>query len=176
MTFFRVMARAALVGLMAAGSFAVATPSLAGPAEVELLKSYIGTWKGRGTLVGANTETVVCNMTLSPGNQDRVTYVGRCALAGQQMSVRGTIAYIDAARRYEAAMTTGTTFSPAPAIGQRSGDSILFKMRERGTDDEGNDMTITADIALRPSQLLVEFNVVFNNSGDTIHATVPFTK
>ncbi len=78
MTLFRGAMRAtALIGLLLSAGF-VASPAVAGPADVELLKSYIGEWRGRGTLVGAATETVVCRLSLSQGNQDKVNYNGRC--------------------------------------------------------------------------------------------------
>ena len=48
---------AALAGLLAVSG---AAPALAAPADVALLQSYIGEWRGRGVLIGANTETVVC--------------------------------------------------------------------------------------------------------------------
>ena len=177
MAFFKPLARFALVAAVAVATATMtAAPTLAGPAEVELLKSYVGTWRGRGELVGAQSETVVCTLDLNPGNAGTVVYRGNCAMAGQKMSVRGTIAYIDAARHFEAAMSTGMTFQPAPAIGQRSGDGILFKMRERGEDDAGNDMTVSADVALQASRININFQVVFNNSGDRLSATVPLTR
>ncbi len=74
MTFLGPLSRAAaLAGLLLSSSFAAA-PAFAGPAEVSLLKSYIGEWRGRGTLVGAATETVVCRLSLSQGNQDKINY------------------------------------------------------------------------------------------------------
>ena len=56
----------ALAGLVALTPMA-ASPVFAAKADVELLQSYIGTWKGRGELIGAEKEAVVCRMTLSPG-------------------------------------------------------------------------------------------------------------
>ncbi|RYE56269.1 MAG: hypothetical protein EOP20_09125, partial [Hyphomicrobiales bacterium] len=106
MTFLGPLSRAAaLAGLLISASF-VSTPAFAGPNEVALLKSYIGEWRGRGTLVGAATETVVCRLSLSQGNQDKINYNGRCTLAGTNLSVAGTMAYVEASKRYEAAMTS----------------------------------------------------------------------
>ena len=164
----------AIAGLSLSAAFA-AVPAHAGKAEVALLESYIGAWKGRGVLVGAETETVICRLTISPGNDDKVNYSGRCALAGQNLSVKGTLAYVDTRRRFEAAMTSNATFT-GTAIGQKRGDGVVFNLREKEKDEEGNDLTITADITLNPSRILVEFNVVFNETGDYIRAQVPFTK
>lgn len=150
-------------------------PALAGTAEVEHLQTYVGAWKGRGQLQGAESETVVCRMTISPGNRDKFNYQGRCAMAGTTISVNGTIAYIEANRRYEAAMTTNVAYSGL-AIGQRRGDGLVFNIREREKDEEGRDMQIAAAISLHRDKITVDFNVVFLSSGDTIKASIPFTK
>ena len=165
----------ALAGLVVTSMMAAA-PALAAKADVELLQSYVGNWKGKGVLVGAESETVVCKLALVAGTNDKLNYSGRCAMAGTQLSINGTIAYIDASRRYEAAMTSNAGFSPAPAVGKRQGNGIVFNMKERGQDDEGNDMTITASIALHPDKIKVDMNVVFNATGDSLKASVPFSK
>lgn len=167
---------AALAGLLVVTPMAVA-PAMAAQADVALLKSYLGTWKGRGQLIGAESESVVCRLSLSEGNADKVNYSGRCTLAGTTLSVNGTLAYIDSSSRYEAAMTSNVTFT-GTAIGKKTGDGILFNLRERNKDEEGNDLTVTAAIALKGkgSAIQVDFNVVFNATGDTLKASVPFTK
>lgn len=164
----------ALAGLLVATSMAAA-PAFAAKADVELLQSYIGEWRGRGTLVGAESESVVCRLALTNGNADKVNYSGRCALAGTTLSVNGTLAYNDAGKQYEAAMTSNVTFSGV-AIGKKQGDGIVFNLKERETDEEGNDMTITAAITLKSDKINVDFSVLFNASGDMLKASVPFTK
>lgn len=166
----------ALAGLLAATPMAVA-PVMAAQADVALLKSYVGSWKGRGTLIGAESESVVCRLSLSEGNGDKVNYSGRCTLAGTSLAVNGTLAYNDSARRYEAAMTSNVTFSGL-AVGKKSGDSIVFNLKERNKDEEGNDLTVTAAIVLKGSgkSIGVDFQVVFNATGEMIKASVPFTK
>lgn len=166
----------ALAGLLAATPMAAA-PALAAPADIALLKSYIGSWKGRGTLIGAESESVVCRLSLSEGNAEKVNYSGRCSLAGTALSVNGTLAYSDQNRRYEAAMTSNVTFSGL-AVGKKSGDGIIFNLKERNKDEAGNDLTVTAAIALKGSgkSILVEFQVIFNATGEMLKASVPFTK
>jgi hypothetical protein len=166
----------ALAGLLAVTPMAAA-PAFAAPADVQLLKSYIGSWKGRGQLIGAESESVVCRLSLSEGNQDKVNYSGRCSLAGTTLNVNGTLAYIEKAKRFEAAMTSNVTFSGI-AVGQKSGDGIIFNLKERNKDEEGNDLTVTAAIALKGKgqAIAVDFQVVFNATGDTLRASVPFTK
>ena len=163
---------AALAGLLAAAG---AVPALAAPADVALLKSYIGDWRGRGVLVGANTETVVCRMSLSEGNQDKVNYSGRCTLAGTQLSVAGTMAYIEASRRFEAAMSSNATFTGI-AVGQQRGNGLVFNLRERDKDEEGKDLNITAQITLQEEAIRVVFEVVYVESGDSLRAEVPFSR
>lgn len=175
MTFIGPLTRAAaLAGLLLSSGFAV-VPAFAGPAEVALLKSYIGDWRGRGTLIGASTESVVCRLSLTPGNQDKVNYSGRCTLAGTNLSVAGTLAYIDAARRYEAAMTSNATFSGI-AVGQKRGNGLVFNLRDRRPDEVGKDMNITAQISLNGDAIGVTFEVVYVESGDSLRAQVPFSR
>lgn len=165
----------AVTGLAIAGVLAVSAPALAGPAEVKLLESYIGTWQGKGVLTGAEKETVVCRMTITDGNDDKVNYSGRCAMAGTTVSVKGTLAYIDGRKRFEAAMTTNAGFSGL-AIGKKQGPGIFFDLKERAADEEGNDLNVTASITLVPDRMDVDFGVVFVSSGDSIKASIPFTK
>ncbi|MDC9824405.1 hypothetical protein PRN20_11740 [Devosia sp. ZB163] len=167
---------AALVGLLVATPMAAA-PAYAAAADVALLKSYVGDWKGRGQLIGAESESVVCRLSLNPGNQDKINYSGRCSLAGTSLSVNGTLLYNDSAKRYEAAMTSNVTFTGV-AIGKKQGDGVVFNLRERNKDEEGNDLTITAAIALKGKgkRIDVEFQVVFNATGEMLKASVPFSK
>ena len=175
MKLFGPLSRAlALAGLLAATSMAAA-PALAAKADVELLKSYIGSWKGRGELIGAEREAVVCRLTLTDGNSDKVNYAGRCTLAGTSLSVNGTLAYNDDAKRFEAAMTSNITFNGL-AVGKRQGNALVFNLKEQDKDDAGNDMTVSAAITLRSDKIDVAFDVLFNANGSTLRALVPFTK
>ena len=176
MKLFGPLARAAAFAGLATASAIAPAPAFAGPAELALLESYIGGWSGRGELVGAERETVVCKLDITKGNQQRVNYAGRCAVAGSTLSVRGTMAYFDQSRRYEAAMSTNIGFKPAPAVGRKNGDGILFNLRERGEDEEGNDMTVAASMLFRPTTIMVNIDITFNDSGDTLKASVPFTR
>lgn len=174
MTMFRPLTRAvALAGLLI--SAGAAAPALAAPADVALLKSYIGDWRGRGVLVGSDQETVVCRLALTEGNQDKVNYNGRCTLAGTNLSVAGTIAFVDASNRYEAAMTSNATFNGI-AVGQKRGNSLVFNLREREQDEEGKDLNITAQIRLSQERIDVVFEVVYIESGDNLRAEVPFSR
>lgn len=163
----------ALAGLLIAAPFTAPTV-LASPADVALLRSYIGDWRGRGTVTGEHSETVVCRLSLQDGNEDKVVYSGRCAIAGTNLSVNGTLAYIDELSRYEAAMTTNASFTGI-AVGKKRGNSVIFNLRER-EQSEGEDVTITAQIALTGGDINVEFQVVYEETGETIRASVPFSK
>ena len=175
MTFFGPLSRAlALACLLVTGGAATA-PALAGPAEVALLNSYVGDWRGRGTLTGANTETVVCRLSLTQGNDDKVNYNGRCTLAGTQLSVAGTMVYVEASKRFEAAMSSNATFTGI-AVGQKRGGGLVFNLRERDQDEEGKDLNISAQISLNDNAINVTFDVVYVDSGDSLRAEVPFSK
>ena len=164
----------ALAGLLLVAPFSAA-PAMAAKADVELLQSYVGDWRGKGEMVGAETETVVCRLSLSKGNQDKVNYSGRCSMAGTVLSVNGTMAYNDAANRFEAAMSSNATFSGL-AVGKRQGSALVFNLKERNKDEAGNDLTLSAAITLRKETISVDFKVVFNATGETLTASVPFSK
>jgi hypothetical protein len=175
MTYFATLSRAiAAAGLLVLGS-AAAAPAYAAPADVELLKSYIGDWRGRGVLEGANSESVVCRLSLTQGNEDKVNYSGRCTLAGTQLSVAGTLAYIEASKRYEAAMSSNATFTGL-AVGQKRGNNLVFNLREREQDEEGKEFNIEAQILLSNEAIQVTFDITYVESGDTLRAAVPFSR
>lgn len=159
-----------LAMVVAAGA---AVPALAAPADVELLKQYVGDWRGRGTLSGANTETIVCRLSMKEGNQDKINYAGRCTLAGTTLSMNGTVAYIN--DRFEAAMSSNANFNGV-AVGRKRGNSIVFDLKEREKGDDGKDMDVTAQMVLAGGKIDVNFRVVFPESGDSIQAQVPFSK
>jgi hypothetical protein len=173
-TFGSLTRAAALAGLLFSAGAGI-VPVAAAPADVALLQSYIGEWRGRGVLYGASEETVVCRLTLTQGNQDKVNYNGRCALAGTNLSVAGTMAYVEANRRFEAAMTSNATFTGI-AVGQKRGSGLIFNLRERDQDEEGKDLNIAAQIQLNPEDIHVTFEVVYIESGDSLRAEVPFSR
>lgn len=175
MTIFGSLTRAAaLAGLLFTAAAGVA-PTVAAPADVALLKSYIGEWRGRGILIGASEESVVCRLSLTEGNQDKVNYSGRCALAGTNLSVAGTMAYVESSRRFEAAMTSNATFTGI-AVGQKRGSGLIFNLREREEDEEGKELSISAQIHLNGDAIQVTFEVVYVESGDSLRAQVPFSR
>jgi hypothetical protein len=175
MTTCRSLTRATVLAGLLLGSGAGLSTTLAAPADVQLLQSYIGDWRGRGVLIGADEETVVCRLSLTPGNQDKVNYNGRCTLAGTNLSVAGTVAYIEESSRYEAAMTSNATFNGI-AVGEKRGTGLIFNLRERDQDEDGKDLNITSQIRLDPEAIQVTFEVVYVESGDHLRAEVPFER
>lgn len=174
MNLFGGLARAVVLGgiLMVAG----VAPTLSASTEIGALEKYIGMWKGAGMLNGDTKSPVTCKMQLSEGNGGKLNYQGRCSLSGQQLSVTGTIAWVDANKRYEAVMNSGIGGFRGVAIGKRSGDKIVFDLQQRADDDQGNDITIAAKVILSGNSITTDFHAVFNSSGDTIDTSVPFEK
>jgi hypothetical protein len=168
-----------IIAAMAAvtlSSFA-ALPAQSGPNELALLKAYIGEWSGAGVLEGGKTpEAFKCRLTIDKGNQAKINYAGRCTLVNFNLSVSGTIAYDDAAHRYQAVMSSNAGFKGI-AVGQKQGDKIIFDLNEKEKDRTGNDMRIGSRIILiGASSITVDFEVEFNNSGQLLTASVPFSK
>lgn len=158
-----------LVGLPAA-------PALSGEAELDLLTSYVGKWSGAGVLVGGEApESFRCRMTIAKGNQAKINYSGRCTLINMNLSVAGTIAFDDETRRYQAVMSSNAGFT-GRAVGQMQGDQISFDLAERQTDRGGNEVRIGSRIKLIGGNITVDFEVEFNESGEILTASVPFSR
>jgi hypothetical protein len=152
-------------------------PVHAGPAELALLKAYIGEWSGAGVLQGGKKpEPFRCRLTIDKGNQAKINYAGRCTLVNMNLSVSGTIAFDDASQRYQAVMSSNAGFKGL-AIGQEQGDKIVFDLHEKQQDRSGNDVKIGSRITLiGNTSITVDFQVEFNNSGNVLTASVPFAK
>ncbi|MDB5561412.1 MAG: hypothetical protein JWN11_830 [Hyphomicrobiales bacterium] len=163
----------ALAGVLIS-AVAASVPAYAAPDDIALLKGYLGSWKGRGIVQAKQAETISCKLSLTDGNNEKVNYDGRCALAGASLAIHGTLAYIDASRRYEAAMTSNTSFQGV-AVGRKQGDGVVFNLKEVGKN-EGADIAITAGIALQRGAISVDFQVVDVASGNVTKATIPFSK
>lgn len=173
MNSFGPLSRAVVLG---AAMVATATlPAFAGP-EMDTLAKYIGTWKGTGSVSGSQSQPVTCRMALTKGNGDKINYNGRCSLAGAQLAVYGTIAWVASAHHYEAAMTSGIGGFNGIAVGQRSGDNIVFDLQQRADDSQGNDISISAKVVLSGNTIGVDFHATFNDSGDKVNASIPFKK
>lgn len=154
----------------------VAGPAGAGQAEMDLLASYVGKWSGAGTLVGGEEpEPFRCRLTVAQGNDAKINYSGRCTLVNMNLSVAGTIAFDDANRRYQAAMSSNAGFT-GYAIGRKVGNRISFDLSETQQDRGGNNIRIGSRITLVADTITVDFEVEFNNSGDVMTAKVPFAR
>jgi hypothetical protein len=160
--------------VLLAGGWAAA-PAAAAPADVEFLRTFLGDWRGRGVVTGENSETIVCKMALSEGNDEKINFSGRCSLAGTTLTMAGTVAYIEANRRFEAAMTSNVSFD-SKAIVRKQGDSIVFTLRDTQKDEEGKDFKIDAAMILAAGKINVDFNITFADSGEVLKASVPFSK
>lgn len=163
------------------GVFLLAMPFLTlAPAqaagELALLESYVGSWQGEGALIGGDQpEPFRCRLTVAKGNAGKVNYTGRCALVNATLSISGTIAFNETAKRYEAAMSSNAGFTGL-AIGQERGGQISFDLRERQKDRGGSDVRIGSRIVLVGGNITVDFEVEFNNSGEVLTASVPFAQ
>lgn len=153
-----------------------AAPASAGQAELDKLTSYIGNWSGASELVGGEApEPFRCRLNVAKGNQAKINYSGRCSLVNMNLSVSGTIAFDDAAGRYQAAMSSNAGFTGV-AIGRMQGDTISFDLSEKQIDRGGNDVRIGSKIILVGDAIQVNFEVEFNNSGNVLTAQVPFSR
>ena len=168
---FGLMGKAvALTGVLVALS---GMPVFAGEAELALLQEYVGDWRGTGAMTGARNDTVTCRMSLSDATGTKLNYTGRCSFAGAQMAVRGTVAFNDAAGRYEAVMTANPGAYSGMAVGRRQGNGIVFDLKDRNID-QGNAYDIASSMVLKDGKIGVSFKVTFADSGESISANIPF--
>ena len=163
----RSVLRSTLAGCaIALASLPLAGPALAAPEDIELLKSYVGEWRGRGSAVLASTgkeETVVC----------RITFDGRCTLAGRTIAVAGTMIWNEQASQYEAAMSSVAGFQSL-AIGRRSGDDVNFELINRNA--EGKEYQIEAAMALQGARIGMDLQITDLSTGGITTAQVPFSQ
>lgn len=163
---------AALAGLMVVG---MAGPVEAAQRDLDILQSYVGDWRGRGTMgEGDAEETVVCKLDITRSSSEKINFKGRCTLAGKALAINGTMAYLSQNRRFEAVMSSNTYFSGV-AIGHRSGSTIKFNLSERDPDT-GSTVKINIGMALTNSTININFRLTDSASGQSTVAKVPFTK
>jgi hypothetical protein len=151
-----------------------AAPS--GERELSLLKTYIGDWRGEGVLTGGESpEPFRCRLKIAKGNASKINYAGRCTLIDMNLSVSGTIAFNEEKQRYEAAMSSNAGFTGL-AVGHVQNEKISFDLTQKQVDRAGSDVRIGSRILLVAGQITVDFEVEFNNSGQVLTASVPFSQ
>lgn len=169
----RALARLTIIPAMVAGLFSLAGTAYAAQADLALIQSYVGNWRGTGEMNNAGSrESVRCRLDVTRSTAEKINFDGRCAMAGATLSMKGTMAYIEATNRYEAVLTSNTSFS-GRAIGRRVGSSVTFNLQS--TDENGNASNIRAGFALRGDNINVDFSVT-NADGSRITADVPFDR
>ena len=176
MTTRRVYLASAIAAMMLSG--AVAAPAQAAKQDpIGLLSSYIGEWSGSGVLQGGKEpEPFKCRLSIDKGNQAKINYAGRCTLVNMNLSVSGTIAFDTATKTYQAVMSSNAGFTGV-AVGKQQGQNIMFDLQEKQTDRSGNAVRIGSHITLMAqTSITIDFQVEFNNSGNVLTATVPFSK
>lgn len=166
------LSAAALAGLMMVG---MVGPVEAAQRDLEILQSYVGEWRGRGTMGEGDTEeTVVCKLDITRSSSEKINFKGRCTLAGKALAINGTMAYLTENKRFEAVMSSNTFFSGV-AIGHRNGNSIKFNLSERDPDT-GSTVKINIGMALSNSNINIDFRLSDSESGQSTVAKIPFSK
>jgi len=166
--------RYGIIGAIALSGAGISVPAYAAPEDLALIQSYIGEWRGRGTLraAGQEDETVVCRLSVTRSNAEKINYRGRCTLAGANLSMNGTMAYISDANRYEAIMTSNTAFTGV-AVGTRSGDNVTFNLQS--TAEDGMVSRVRAGFGLSDGDIEVSFEIT-RDDGSKLVAQIPFDR
>ena len=111
---------ARLPGIRVEHAMRYGAPALAGTAETKFLNGLAGTWAGSGTVKGPDSGGIDCTITFTASGGG-VAFNGKCLTdLGPPQITRGSIAYNDAAKRYEA------TSKGQVAIGKKSGGAVTF--------------------------------------------------
>lgn len=174
MTYQRATVRPFFAAAAIAATIAVSAPGMAAQADLDLIQSYVGDWRGSGSMTSAegNTETVRCRLGITRSTNEKINFSGGCVLAGANLHMQGTMAYIAANNRYEAVLTSNTAFS-GNAIGRRSGSKVTFNITS--TDSNGNAADVRAGFGLSNGKINVDFTVT-NPDGSRTRASVPFDR
>jgi hypothetical protein len=160
---FKALALAALLALPA-------TAAIAGPAENQLLARYEGEWRGTGKVTGPDPGTVVCRLTFKPSSAGKLGYTGRCSYSGSgTASFRGTIAYNDAARAFEA--SSSAQGASMRTVGKRVGGSIVFASANTRTTHG----TVSSIMTLASNSIKLGFTLV-DRQGRTSASSINFQK
>lgn len=170
------LSRVTLSGALLLASLPVAGSALAAQADVDLLYSYVGDWRGRGLAVyrdNGNEESMLCRMSITEAANSKVRFNGSCSLAGGGVRISGTVGYSDANSRYEARATAASY--EGIAIGRRQGGGIAFTMTQSNPDD-GSILEIELGLALNDSEISVDFGVMNPEDGWGLDADVPMER
>jgi hypothetical protein len=142
-----------------------AVPVFAAPADIELLQSYAGTWRGAGELTGPDSGSVRCRLTFRALGE-KLSFTGRCTVAGSgTRGFTGSIAFNEATGRYEASSSDGTV------VGRKSGNTITFNMSDTTTQGE-----VTSSMSLSGNQIRVDFQLKDEDTGEVSGSRVTFTR
>ena len=142
-----------------------AVPAFAAPADVQLLQSYAGSWRGAGELTGPDSGSVRCRLTFR-AQGEKLSFTGRCTVAGSgTRGFTGSISFNDATGRYEASSSDGTV------VGRKSGNTISFNMSSSTVQGD-----VTSTMTLNGNQIRVDFELKDEDTGEVSGSRVTFTR
>jgi hypothetical protein len=151
--------------LVAASLLAPMPAAFAAPADVALLQKYAGEWRGQSTLKGAESGNVSCRLELTP-NGDKIIFNGRCSIDGGVASgFRGTLAYNEEAKRFEARSSDGGV------VGRKSGGGVIFDMS--GTNERG---TVASTMALVGDRIKFDIKLTDATTNGVTTSSITFAR
>lgn len=165
---------AVLTAFVLSCSPALTNAAFAAQSDLDLLKSYVGDWRGRGTVDRqGKEESVVCKLEVSANGATKIILKGACSLAGGKLTWSGTMAYLPDQDQFIAVISSNTDYS-GQAVGKRGGDGIVFDLRE--IEDKKGKRDVSVAMALRDDVINVDFKVTDAADGKVTHALVPLSK
>ncbi len=164
-----------ILAMLLCSALFITPPAFSAQKDVDLLNSYIGNWKGSGKLLtDGNSETIRCKLSVTDSPGSKIGYKGRCAVAGANISIAGTMAFIEEKKRFEAVMSSSTSFSGV-AIGNRIKNGINFYLKDRNAET-GDKYEIKSSIDLNGDIIGINFSVTNTTTNRVIKAKIPFSK
>jgi hypothetical protein len=135
-----------------------AAPALAGPEEIAVLQTFVGSWRGEGLLAGPKDppSPFTCTLLTRRGNAGKLVFSGTCPL----LSAAGGIGYAEAAAQYELAVTSSADFRGA-AVGHAQNDVLIFAIDDAGSA-RSNELKLRANMHMRAKEIAITFDAMLN--------------
>jgi hypothetical protein len=156
-----VFVKIASVAVMAILGFGSIAPAYA--ADGALLQSLVGTWKGKGKLVGAERGTTSCRLTFKAKGEN-VAYTGRCSTGMGAQTFNGILAYNSATDTFESISKNGT------ATGQVIDESVVFVVSA-----ETEVGSATSQMSFSQGAITIDFSILDEDAEQTT-AHIPFAR
>lgn len=142
--------------------------------DTELIRSYVGTFEGRGVALyeTGGYDAVACRVGFEPGSAGKIVLRNSfCQVAGTELKFTGTMAFMDG--RYQAAVTSNVGFK-GRTVGRREGDAIVFTLEDGELVDRS--LGLAATFIMAGGAIVVDMKLTSNVTGAITQVRVPLQR